>query len=180
MVTRTQPLLDRTAGDVMSREVVAVPKEMSLRAAAHMLAQSEITGAPVVDAQGRCIGVLSAVDLMHWLDRGERAAKRRSSAAECICSDWQMIDVEQMPVDEVCRYMTTDLVTASPETPIGDVARRMLDAHIHRVIIVNAQGRPIGVVSTTDILAAVAYATRDRAEGPKHGASYEKAEATPG
>jgi CBS-domain-containing membrane protein len=179
MVTRTQPLLDRTAADVMSREVVAVPKEMSLRAAAHMLAQSEITGAPVVDAQGRCIGVLSATDLIHWLDRGERAAKRRASSAECVCSDWQMIDVEAMPVDEVCRYMTTDLVTANPETPIGDVARRMLDAHIHRVIIVNAQGRPIGVVSTTDILAAVAYSALDCTERPMHGGCYERVEAAP-
>ena len=175
MVTRNQPLLDRTAADVMSREVVTVPKEMSLRAAAHMLAQAGITGAPVVDAQGRCIGVLSSTDLIHWLDRGECAAKRRPSSHECVCSDWQMIDVEGMPVDEVCRYMTTDLVTAIPETPIGDVARRMIDAHIHRVIIVNDQGRPIGIVSTTDILAAVAYAAQDRTEGAMHSGCYEKA-----
>jgi len=34
----------------------------------------------------------------------------------------------------------------------------MIDAHIHRVIVVDEQQRPVGVVSSTDILSAVAYA----------------------
>ena len=51
--------------------------------------------------------------------------------------------------------MTTDVVTAPAQTRIGELARRMLDAHIHRVFILDAQGRPAGVVTATDILAAV-------------------------
>jgi CBS-domain-containing membrane protein len=149
-------LLQSTAASLMSRQVILVPGEMSLRAAAHMLAQSQISGAPVIDAQGRCVGVLSTTDLIHWMDRGERAAKRSFGAATCACSDWQMIDPAAMPVDEVRRFMTTDLVTARPETPMGELARQMLDAHIHRVVIVDERSRPIGIVSSTDILAAVA------------------------
>ena len=56
--------------------------------------------------------------------------------------------------------MTADPVTVSPHTPIGKLARLMLDAHIHRVVVVDEQRRPIGIVSSTDILAAVAYADR--------------------
>jgi CBS domain-containing protein len=58
----------------------------------------------------------------------------------------------------VGRYMTQDPVTVSPGTHISDLARMMTDAHIHRVIVVDGQNRPVGIVSSTDILAAVAYA----------------------
>ena len=43
-----------------------------------------------------------------------------------------------------------------------EVARKMLDAHIHRVIVVRADGRPLGIVSSTDMLAALAYAPEVR------------------
>ncbi|HEY1861041.1 MAG TPA: CBS domain-containing protein [Gemmataceae bacterium] len=168
MVNLKTALMDLLAADLMSRNVVMVPQKMSLHAAAHMLAQRHISGAPVIDEQGRCIGVLSATDLVNWLDRGERSAKRRDSGVECVCSDWQMVDLEAMPVDEVCRFMTTDLVTALPGTPIGDLAQRMLDAHIHRIIVTDAQGRPVGIVSSTDILAAVARCNIHRDE-ERHG-----------
>jgi hypothetical protein len=53
--------------------------------------------------------------------------------------------------------MTKDPVLIGPATPIADLARTMVDAHIHRVIVVDmACQRPLGVVSTMDILAVVA------------------------
>ena len=51
-----------------------------------------------------------------------------------------------------------DIVTVGPQTPLSKLARTMIDAHIHRVIVVDEERRPIGVVSSTDVLAAVAYA----------------------
>jgi CBS-domain-containing membrane protein len=156
MINQKKPLMDLLAADLMTRNVVTVPRKMSLHAAAHMLAQDRISGAPVVDEHGRCVGVLSVTDLVKWLDRGEQSAKRHDSEYECVCSDWQMVDLEAMPIDEVCRFMTTDLVTALPGTPIGDLAQRMLDAHIHRIIVTDAEGRPMGIISSTDVLAAVA------------------------
>jgi CBS domain-containing protein len=52
--------------------------------------------------------------------------------------------------------MTADVVTAGPQTPLPELARTMIDAQIYRVIVVNRQHRPIGIVSITDILAALA------------------------
>jgi CBS-domain-containing membrane protein len=63
---------------------------------------------------------------------------------------------EELPADAVGRYMTTDVVTAGPQTPLPELARMMVDAHIHRVTVVDEQGRPVGIVSSTDVLAAVA------------------------
>ena len=153
MLTTTKPFLARTAADLMSTNVVTIPRDMSLRLAAHRLQGARVTGAPVVDAAGRCVGVLSATDFVAWAEKGERAARRAYDLA--VCADWQIVAVEQLPEDEVSRYMTADVVTALPSVPIGELARHMLDAHIHRVIVVDRHHRPVGVVSTTDILAAV-------------------------
>jgi CBS domain-containing protein len=113
----------------------------------------------VVDEEGRCVGVISAKDFLRWAERGEQAAAVRPTS-ECVCSDWQVIVPEELPRDEVHWYMTTDLVTADPGTPLPELARRMLDAHIHRLVVVDEERRPVGIVTSTDILAAVAYLAR--------------------
>lgn len=54
--------------------------------------------------------------------------------------------------------MTADPVSVPPSTRLSELARSMLDAHIHWVIVVDALDRPVGIVSSTDILAALARA----------------------
>src|SRR5262249_44142043 len=70
MTAVTKPLFSLTAADLMTAPLVTVSEEMSLRGAAHRLAQAAVTGAPVVNGNGRCVGVLSATDFVHWVDRG--------------------------------------------------------------------------------------------------------------
>jgi CBS domain-containing protein len=138
MAATTKPLLTLTASDLMTRDVVTVPQQMTLCAAAKLLAHENISGVPVVNREGRCVGILSATDFMTlWAWGGDGQA-------------------------EVSLHMTPDPVTVPPDAPIGELARQMIDAHIHRVIVVDAAERPIGVVASTDILAAVTY------NGPLH------------
>jgi len=79
------------------------------------------------------------------------------SQPNCVLVDWQVVDVEKLPTDEVRRFMTPDPVTVHPAASIRVLARMMIDAHIHRVIVVDEERRPIGVVSSTDLLASLAY-----------------------
>jgi len=155
----TKSFTELTAADVMSRNVVTVPETMPLQDAAHLLAREQISGAPVVDESGRCVGVLSATDFIHWAEKGPDTI--HSVTGRCFCADWQVIDIEVLPDDEVRTYMSTDLVTAELETTIADLARRMLDAHIHRIVVLDKGRFPVGVVSSTDIVAAVARATAE-------------------
>jgi CBS domain-containing protein len=134
MITGSKPLASLTARDLMNHEVVAIPQHTTLRAAAQVLGREHISGAPVVDAQGRCVGILSAADFVGLWARGG-----------------------PLPQGEVCRYMTADPVTVEKTAPVTELARKMIDAHIHRVIVVDEEGHPVGVVSSTDILAAVSY-----------------------
>lgn len=201
MRVKSKPLHTLTVGELMTRNVVQLPEEMPLRDAARRLRQAQVSGAPVVDQQGRCVGVLSAADFLRWTEQEKRGVKEVPipacpyqvkgrlltgeeavicTLAEGLCplqvmrstiggrhtalctlssaghSDGQQ-EFKDLPDDAVSRYMTTDIVTTGPETPLPRLARMMIDAHIHRLIVVDEKQRPIGVVSSTDLLAAMAY-----------------------
>jgi CBS-domain-containing membrane protein len=158
MLATPKAFFTLTAEDLMSRPVVTIPQQMSLRAAARLLAEERITGAPVVDEAGRCVGVLSASDFVKWAQDGGSENEVRCTTAQCFCSEWQVVDLTFLPPDEVRWHMTADPVMVSLETPITALAQMMVDAHIHRLIVVDVERRPIGIVSGTDIVAAVAGA----------------------
>jgi CBS domain-containing protein len=206
----TEPLMNLTAGDLMTCDVIRLSETMSLREAAGLLLKNQISGAPVVDAHGTCIGVLTALDFLHLTEKyaDSRALpspplpvscsfqiKHRTSVGQeitlctlppgvcpiqakhqehgsepllvcsqphCVLVDWQIVDLERLPEGEVRRYMTSDPVTVPANTSIRTLARMIIDAHIHRVIVVDESRMPIGIVTSTDLLAAVAYSDASR------------------
>jgi CBS domain-containing protein len=131
---------------------------MPLRDAARLLRQAGVSGAPVVDGAGCCIGVLSAGDFLARAAGGDWPDRRWRGNPGCAHPVGRAAASETLPDGEAGRFMTADPVIAGPKTSIGDLARAMVDAHIHRVFVVDAAGRPVGVVASTDILAAVARA----------------------
>jgi CBS-domain-containing membrane protein len=90
------------------------------------------------------------------VDRASRPPKRCEGRDGCACCDWQLDGLDDAPDDAVSCYMTADVVTVGTDAPVGELARVMRDAHIHRVIVLDALRRPVGVVSSMDVLAAVA------------------------
>ena len=70
MLQTKKPFRSLTARDLMSKDVLLIPRKASLRHAAHLLAQSRVSGAPVVDDDGRCVGVLSTTDFMRVVEQG--------------------------------------------------------------------------------------------------------------
>jgi CBS domain-containing protein len=214
MAVATKTLLALTAGDLMTHELIVIPQEMTLREAARRLSEAQVSGAPVVDPAGRCVGVLSAADFVrsaaaqavaagtgHALPRScpfweyvrgaddkvrvvcslppgvcplqmrEKVPGQRDrvlcTEPHAVATDWQVVELEALPPDEVRSRMTADPVTVRPETPLGTLAEMMLDADIHRVIVTDEGQRPVGVVSSTDILAALARHAATRRKGKR-------------
>jgi CBS-domain-containing membrane protein len=153
MLTIHKTLFDLTADDLMSRDVVCIPSSTSLQDAARRLVESGISGAPVVDEAGRCLGVLSQTDLARFVARREPPPMHED---EEFAADWQLSDVEDLPEDEVGRYLTRTVITASAQTPVSELAALMCDARVHRVLITAADGKVVGIVSSLDVLRAVA------------------------
>ena len=152
MPTVSKSLMSLCAADVMSRNMVMIPRQMSLHAAAHMLSLGGVSGGPVLDDNGCCIGVLSPTDFMHSIE-----TDRQTRKAASISQSWQIPEGNLQPCCQVEEFMTKDPVLVPPSTPIGKLAQMMVDANIHRIIVADmGTRRPLGVVSSMDILAAMA------------------------
>lgn len=167
MLANIKPLFALTAADLMSQALVLVPQEMSMKGAAHLLKQAQVGGAPVVDDNGHCIGVLSATDFIDVADKG--GSGKGCEPAEDGCRAWTIVEAEGEMEQRVQHFMTKNPVMVPPSTNIGELARMMLDAHIHRIIVVDEAGHPRGIVSSTDILAAVARAYQIENMEPEGG-----------
>ncbi|MGF1583204.1 MAG: HPP family protein [Gemmataceae bacterium] len=156
MITSPTSIRPLVAANIMTTDLIMIPKHMCLAVAARILSQHHISGAPVVDDDGRCIGVLSAQDFLRWVERGGGGFQPKREALLEICPSWQIVDVETDRIDEVGNFMTPDPVTVSLYTPVAEIARMMIEVHIHRVIVVDDKDRPQGIITSTDILSILA------------------------
>jgi len=85
---------------------------------------------------------------------------------EIVC-DWTTLQPEITPADPVERWMTVDPITVPATADIHECAQRMLNAHIHRLIVVDEDHRVVGVISSTDLLTALVGHSKPRAETSK-------------
>lgn len=157
MLATEKTLHTLTAEDLMSCPVAAIPQRMPLGEATRLLARARVSGAPVVDEEGRCVGVFSATDVLRLTEKSGGNGKTALPTESDVCLDWQLVEAGFLPNEEVGRFMTRDVETISPAAGIAEMARRMLDTHIHRLIVVDSTYRPLGIVSSMDILSAVAH-----------------------
>ena len=196
-------LFTLTAADLMSREVITLHEGDPLVQAAQLFAKEQISGAPVVDSEGRCVGLLSLADLVRWAEQqgsltlaratplpqtcsyqtkhrdrfgkemilctlptGVCPFQQKRTAPDgsasivcgepfCVPTDWQVVEMTDSAPSAVRDFMTTDLVVANPGTSISEIAQKMVDAHIHRVIVVDGKHHPVGIVSSMDCMAAM-------------------------
>jgi CBS domain-containing protein len=127
--------------DLMSPEVVTISDEFTVGNAWAVLADRHLGQAPVVDAGGTLVGLLSRGDLM----RAERLPGPDTHVL--VWKAW----LAQIVVD----VMTTPLPAVAPDTDIRRVARVMLEAGLPGLPVVDEDGQVRGFVSRSDILRAV-------------------------
>ncbi len=166
-----------TAGDVMSRAAVVLTEGMSVAAAARLLLERRRSAAPVIDAPGRCVGVLAAADLLAWAAEEDRVGEG-GPAAGCVWCDWQVVGEGSPRRDEVRRHMTHDPLLVTSETRLAAVADALLGPRPRPVVVVDEGRRPLGVVSRRGVLAALATASR-RGGGRSHRAWQRRSGGTP-
>jgi CBS domain-containing protein len=115
---------------------------------------------PAKDAAGKDVAVCKLAPGACALQRrqpgrgGETLNTCAGPHGVCV-GEWQVME-PQVATGIVGEYMTPDPVTATTDTPVAKLARMMINAAVHRVIVVDESGRPVGIVSCTDVLAVVA------------------------
>jgi CBS domain-containing protein len=144
-----------TAGDVMNPRVLTVRDDLSVEELADFLVENEISGAPVEDAAGKLIGVVSVTDIVAVISEGAQRERDRKSAS--FYQSWERDpnlpeDLGVEDGDIRVREIMNPIVYAVPEEmPVSEVAERMIESHIHRLLVTRGE-KVVGILSTSDLL----------------------------
>lgn len=137
--------------DVMTAEVATVKPEASLKDAARELTGRRISGMPVVDDDGRVIGVISEADV---LAKEEPEQEPRAGAIARLL-DRGREEPAGLGARVVREAMTSPAITIEPHWPVAMAAEQMIEGGVNRLPVVQ-QGRLVGIVTRADLVRAFA------------------------
>lgn len=160
MPTMTQPnILRRRVCDVMSTDLVAVNPSDPVSEALRLLVENQVHALPVVDGHERCVGVLSGTDLLQLALQlgGELEALNSSEGLdhELLIEKLEHTGFSTQTVQEV---MTPTAVTVHQEMTLVQAAAAMTRNRVHRLAVTDGKGKLLGLISTMDIVGALAEA----------------------
>lgn len=137
------------ATDIMTRPAHCVGSDMDLIQAATVLAERSFSGAPVIDPDGRVVGVLSEKDFLGHMGV-ERPISFMTIIAHCLNHRGCMaVSLHNHLVSDI---MTAPAITGGPEMTLGEISALFVDQQINRLPIVDDQRRPLGVVTRTNLV----------------------------
>jgi len=135
--------------DVMSPDPVSVTREASFKELAARLFEVGVSGFPVVDDDGKVIGVVSEADMM----AKEAMAGGHQGLRGVIAAIAHRTERRKAGGVTVGDLMTSPAVTIAPEETVEHAAALMYDRGLKRLPVVDAAGRLIGIISRVDVLA---------------------------
>lgn len=143
--------------DVMVTHVVAVNPGDAVSDALKLIVENRVSALPVVDVHDRCVGVVSATDLLQLAQQlgGELEALNTSEGVEheMLIEKLEHTGFSNQTVNEV---MTHVAVTVQPESTLVAAAAAMVRNRVHRLAVADSKGKLMGLVSTMDIIRALA------------------------
>jgi CBS-domain-containing membrane protein len=142
-----------TAGDVMTKDVITVKKETTIRELAELFARHRISSAPVVDESSEMIGIVTETDLIE---------QDKSLHIPTVISlfDWVIYlesdkkferELNKMTGQIVADIYTQSVKTVVPATPISDVADIMSSGKIHAIPVLEGK-KVVGIVARIDLI----------------------------
>jgi CBS domain-containing protein len=145
------------ARDVMVSPVITVGKNATVREVASILLKERISAVPVVDTADKVVGIVTEGDLIH---RAEAGTERAYSWWLHFLTDDATIaaDYVKSHAAKVQDIMTSDVMTAAPETPLHEIATLLEERRIKHVPIVDKDSNLVGIVSRANLIQAVASA----------------------
>jgi CBS domain-containing protein len=145
---------DMKAMDVMVRDVVAVSPDTEVADAIQLLAEFDVSALPVVDEEDRVVGIVSEADLLHREEIGTE--KQRPWWLEAITPGATLAgEFAKSHGHRVEEVMSTEVISASEDTPLIEIAALLERHRIKRIPILH-DGILVGIVSRSNLIQAMA------------------------
>jgi len=150
-----------SAAEVMTDNPLSLEENATVREAAALLLDRNISAAPVINEAGHPVGMLSRTDLIRHQRETEEVLQpedrifRRSelnALDEPLRKGFQVIAGDKTRVRDI---MTATVFTVTPELPIELTIKEMLTHKVHHLCVVDRSGVLVGIISPLDILRAL-------------------------
>lgn len=135
--------------EIMTRGAITVGPETPLRELARLLTERQISGAPVVDAEGRCIGVVSEADIL--VKQLSRPVSRRLPLEWLLGESHDAAELRRRAATTAGEAMTSPPITIAPDRPIREAATIMVERDVNRLPVVS-DARVVGIVTRSDLV----------------------------
>ena len=140
--------MEPTVKDVMTTRVVSVTKHASFRTMAAALREHRVSAFPVVDDDGKVIGVVSEADML----AKEALKSEPEGMPGMITGILRRKEHEKARGTTAGELMTSPAVTVTPDDTIQRAARLMYSRKVKRLPVVDANGHLVGIIGRTDLL----------------------------
>ncbi len=146
---------ERCVKDEMTKAVVWIDGGDSLLNALRRMDDDAVNALPVTDDQERCVGILSAADIIETArSLVEPMSKFNGLDAATRAAEIERVVDNRLSHVKVRDVMTHEVKAVRPDTPIAEAGRQMLRRRVHHLPVVDEGERLVGIVSTLDLLAA--------------------------
>jgi CBS domain-containing protein len=143
------------AAELMTRDVVTVTPETSLEDLCDLFRRRRITGAPVVDGEGRLVGIVSKDDVIFRRRGNGDRPRQESDIRQLFTSGFVGFNLaSDNGATRVADIMTREVISAPEEMPVEDLCRLMWEKRVHRIPIVRG-ALLLGIVSALDVCRGV-------------------------
>ncbi len=150
--------MTKTVSDVMSDNPITVKPEMPLKEAIKILAEQRISGLPVVNENGKLVGIVSETDLM-WQESGATPPPYIMLLDSVIFLENPARyekEIHKALGETVGDVMTKNPLTTTPDQLLSAAAKLMHERNIHRLPVLDNNGEVIGILTRGDIIRAMA------------------------
>jgi CBS domain-containing protein len=140
--------------EIMKRQLVSLKPEDNVIEALNLLFKMQISGLPVIDNQGKLVGMFTEKDVLSrllpsYIEKVGRFVYEDNPKA----TKNKFVELSKMKVKDVMRQ---EVVTATEDASLCEVAKDMLTQGARRIPIVDRAGKVVGIVARCDILRALA------------------------
>lgn len=152
-------MAEKSAEEIMDRDVPTVTPEDDARTAIEILAKQDLAAIPVVDEDRRVVGIVTESDLVLSEEESDLHLPHFINLMGGVVFVGSMKGFEERLnkafATKVADLMTPDPIAVRTTTSVEDVARRIAEKHHNHLPVVDGDGRLVGLVTRADVLAAL-------------------------
>ena len=147
----------KTAQDIMTRNVISVTTQTTIKEFAQILISNNISGAPVLGQDEELIGIATESDLIF------QNKKFKVPPVITILDSFLFLDnpdkmeqeLKKIAGATVIDIFTEDIISIKPDTPLDEIATIMTEKKIHTLPVLSENGKMVGVVGKKDIIRTI-------------------------